>query len=360
MNYYWSAIIDNPNHTFVIAEAGSNWKIGTFEEDLQQAKKLIHIASKCGADAVKFQTYRSKSVYALKAGKSKYLLKQGIDDDINELFDKFSMPYKMIPELSDYCKKEKILFMSTPFSVEDAKQIDPFVSIHKVASYEINHVRLLEFLASTGKPIILSTGASTYDDIDFAMEILKNHNVSKIGILQCTSKYPANFTSLNLNVIPNLKSRYGVTVGLSDHSENPFIAPIMAVGLGATIIEKHFTLDRNLPGPDHAFALIPEELTLMIDSIRNADLAKGTGQKEILEEEKELHEFATRSIQAISKIKKGDILKEGFNFEILRPGEQNRGLDAKFLNQVNGKRSIKDLDAGEGITDFMWYFLQIY
>ena len=263
------------------------------------------------------------------------------------------MPYKMIPELSNYCKKEKILFMSTPFSVEDAKQIDPFVSIHKVASYEINHIRLLEFLASTGKPIILSTGASTYDDIDFAMKILKNHNVSKIGILQCTSKYPSNFTSLNLNVIPNLKSRYGVAVGLSDHSENPLIAPIMSVGLGATIIEKHFTLDRNLSGPDHAFALIPEELALMIDSIRNADLAKGTGQKEILDEEKELHKFATRSIQAISKIKKGDILKEGFNFEILRPGEQNRGLDAKFLNQVNGKKSTKDLDIGEGIIDFI-------
>ena len=313
---------------------------------------MIKVASDSGADAVKFQTYRSESVYALKAGKSKYLLEQGVNENINDLFDKFSMPYDMIPKLSEYCQKEKILFMSTPFSVEDAKRIDPYVSIHKIASYEINHVRLLEFLANTNKPIILSTGASTFDKIDFAMEILKKQ-VKKIGILQCTSKYPASFESLNLNVIPNLKSRYGVAVGLSDHSIDPVIAPLVGIGLGATIIEKHFTLDRNLPGPDHAFALTPNELKLMIDSIRKSDLAKGTGKKEILEEEKELHRFATRSIQAIAKIKKGEILKEGKNFEILRPGEQTRGLDAKFLNQVNGKRSVKDIDVGEGITDFI-------
>jgi N,N'-diacetyllegionaminate synthase len=259
----------------------------------------------------------------------------------------------MIPELSAYCKKNKILFMSTPFSVEDAKQIDPYVSIHKIASYEINHIRLLEFLATTGKPIILSTGASTFDEIDFAMKILKNNNVQQVGILQCTSKYPASFESLNLSVIPNFKSRYKVAVGLSDHSIDPLVAPLIGIGLGATIIEKHFTSDRNLPGPDHAFALIPKELELMINSIRNADISKGTGKKEILNEEQELHKFATRSIQAIKIIKKGEFLKEGFNFEILRPGDQIRGLDAKFLNEVNGKKATKDIAIGEGIIDFM-------
>jgi len=263
------------------------------------------------------------------------------------------MPYKMIPELSKFCKQENIQFMSTPFSVEDAKQIDPFVSIHKVASYEINHVRLLEFLATTNKPILISTGATTFEEIDFAIKLLQSKNVKNIGILQCTSKYPASFNSLNLSVIPNFKLRYNLPVGFSDHSLDPIIGPIMAIGLGATIIEKHFTLDKKLSGPDHAFALSPDELEHMIQSIRNADLTKGNGKKEILEEENELHRFATRSIQAIKPIKKGDVLQEGINFEVLRPGEQVRGLDARFLSEIHGKKSTKDIEEGEGITDFI-------
>ena len=143
--------IDDPNHTFIIAEAGSNWKSGSYEEDLEQAKKLIKIASKAGADAVKFQTYKADTVYAYNAGNSNYLAEQGINKEINEIFEYLSMPYEMIPELYETCKKEKISFMSTPFSVEDAKQIDPYVSVHKVASFEINHVRMLEFLAKTKK-----------------------------------------------------------------------------------------------------------------------------------------------------------------------------------------------------------------
>ena len=353
MRTYWSTIFDNPTHTFVIAEAGSNWKIGTYDEDIKQSKELIHTAAKYGADAIKFQTYRSKKVYAQNAGKSKYLKKQGIDININEIFDKFSMPYKMIPELSNFCKKENINFMSTPFSVEDAKQIDPFVTIHKVASYEINHIRLLEFLATTGKPILLSTGASTYDEIDFAVKLLQKKNVKEIGILQCTAKYPADIKALNLNIISSFKKRYQLPVGFSDHSLDPIIGPIMAVGLGATFIEKHFTLNKNLSGPDHSFALEPNDLELMIKAIRGADLAKGSDKKEILEDEQELHRFATRSIQTIKPIKKGDIFREGVNFEILRPGEQIRGLDARFLVKIEGKKSLSNIDVGDGITDFI-------
>jgi N,N'-diacetyllegionaminate synthase len=263
------------------------------------------------------------------------------------------MPYKMIPELSDYCKKKNISFMSTPFSVEDAKQIDPFVTIHKVASYEINHVKLLEYLATTKKPILLSTGATTYDEIDFAIKLLQEKNVESIGILQCTAKYPADIETLNLNVIPKFREKYRLPIGLSDHSLDPVVGPIMAIGLGATFIEKHFTLNKNLPGPDHSFALEPHELEVMIKAIRNADSAKGNKEKEILEEEEELHKFATRSIQAINPIKRGDILQEGINFEILRPGEQIRGLDARFLTKVEGKRSTKDIEIGDGITDFV-------
>ena len=344
--------IDDPNHTFIIAEAGSNWKSGSYEEDLEQAKKLIKIASKAGADAVKFQTYKADTVYAYNAGNSNYLAEQGINKEINEIFEYLSMPYEMISELSQICNDEKIIFMSTPFSVEDAKQIDPFVSLHKIASFEINHVRLIEFLSKTEKPILISTGASTFDEIDFAVNLIKNNKNNEIGLLQCTSKYPAPIESLNLSAIPKMKERYNIPIGFSDHSVEPLIGPLTAVGLGATIIEKHFTLNKNLPGPDHSFAITPQELELMVKSIRQADKTKGNGKKIILNEEQELLLFAKRRIQAIKDIRKGDILKEGFNFEVLRPGNRIRGLEPRFLDKINGAKSTKDVLKGDGITEF--------
>ncbi len=347
-------IIDlgDTTHTFVIAEAGSNWKCGSFEEDLVRSKELIKMASKSGADAIKFQTFRSETVYASNAGSSQYLSDSGINKNINEIFDHLSMPYEMIPILSDYCKKESIMFMSTPFSVEDAKQIDPYVQIHKVASYEINHIRLLEFLASTKKPLLISTGASTYTEIDFAVNLVKKNSNNSISLMQCTSKYPCPMEAMNLSVIPKMKSKYSVPIGLSDHSTDPIIAPLMAVGFGATIIEKHFTLDRSLPGPDHSFSIIPSELELLVKSIRKADLAKGSGKKEVLEEETELRQFATRSLQAIKNISKGELFEEGINFDVLRPGNRLRGLDAQFLSLVNEKKAIRDIKIGDGILDY--------
>jgi N-acetylneuraminate synthase len=344
-------IFDNYHHTFIIAEAGSNWKCGNHEDDLKQAKQLIKIAAKSGADAVKFQTYRADTVYADKAGKSEYLSDKGFTQDINEIFEYLSMPYEMISELEKSCQEENIIFMSTPFSVEDAKNIDPYVSIHKIASFEINHVRLLEYLAQTGKPILISTGASTFDEIDFAVNLVKKYNKS-ICLLQCTSKYPSPIESLNLSVIPKMKERYNLPIGFSDHSMDPLIGPLTAIGLGATVLEKHFTIDRELPGPDHPFALTPNELEIMIKNVRQADKAKGIGKKIILDEENELAKFANRRIQAIKNIKKGEIFKEGTNMEILRPGNKSRGLDPRLINEINGKKAKKDINIGEGITEY--------
>jgi len=253
--------------------------------------------------------------------------------------------------------------MSTPFSVQDAKEVDPFVEIHKVASFEINHVRLLEFLAQTKKPIIISTGASTYDEIDFAVELLRKNGCKEISLLQCTSKYPCPIKSLNLSTIPQMEKRYKLLIGLSDHSIESSIGPVSAILLGAKIIEKHFTIDKKLPGPDHSFALNPEELKQMIKDIRDVEKmlssgkkvilkeeeVLGSGKKEILEEEKELRQFATRSIQAIQDIKKEDVLEEGRNFEILRPGNRTRGIEPRFLTSVNGKKSKEDVKKGDGI-----------
>src|SRR5712692_10135228 len=221
----YSVQFNDSKNTFVVAEAGSNWKCGSYDEDLKRAEKLIEVAKKSGANAVKFQTYRPESTYAANAGKSNYLSQHGINQNINDILTQLSMPYEMIPELAKYCDRHDIVFMSTPFSVRDAREVDPFVQIHKVASFEINHVRLLEFLAKTGKPVLISTGASTYTEIDFAVNLVKENGNDKIGLLQATSKYPASLEAMNIGVIPQMKERYGLPVGLSDHSMDPLIGP---------------------------------------------------------------------------------------------------------------------------------------
>lgn len=344
-----STKLSDTAHVFIIAEAGSNWKTRSYREDLKRAKKLIRIASESGADAIKFQVFRADTVYVPDAGNSNYLKKSGIKKDINEIFRNAEMPYEMLPELSDYCKKQQIELMATAFSVEDAQAINKYVKIHKVASYEINHVRLLEYLAKTKKPIIISTGASNYEEIDFAVNLLKKYKVKNYALLQCTAKYPAPLESLNLSVIPQMKHRYKIPVGLSDHSTDPAIGPISAVALGATIIEKHFTLDKGLSGPDHKFALNPVELKKMIQSIRDAQKTLGDGKKHILNVEKELKDFAVRRIQAIRPIRKGEKIIEGYNIDILRPGKRTKGAYARFLSKINGRVSNRTIKLGEGV-----------
>lgn len=341
----------NNNPVFIIAEAASNWRTGTRSRDLQMARSLIDIASESGANAIKFQTYKAKSVYAPGAGSARYLEKSGLRDSMEDLFTDLAMPYELIAELADYCKVRKIEFMSTPFSVSDAEVINPFVRIHKIASYEISHIRLIEYVAHTGKPLILSTGACDYEDIEWAMNCFYDSGGKDISLLQVTARYPAEIGTLNLKVIPNLIDRYKVPVGLSDHSRNPILAPICAVALGAKIIEKHFTIHNRLPGPDHHFAVTPPELAAMVQAIRDAEESLGNSVKTVQESEVELKRFARRSIQCIRSVKKGDKLEEGVNLDILRPGNKSQGLHPKHISEINDKRFTRDIDIGEGILD---------
>ena len=341
--------LDNSKHIFVIAEAGSNWKVGNYSDDLDRAKKLIRIASQCGADAIKFQTYDAKGVYVPNAGMNKYLSKLRVTKTITQIFDEFAMPHKMLKTLSKYCKKYNILFMSTPFSVNDAKAVDEYVHIHKIASYEINHIPLLKFLAKTKKPIIFSSGASTNEEVDFAIKLLKQNGAKQIALLQCTAKYPSPPESLNLSVIPEFKKKYSIPVGLSDHSTDSVIVPVLAVGLGATIIEKHFTINKQSNGPDHFFALEPIELKNMIQSIRNSEKIMGSREKKILKDELELRRFAVRAVQATKKIHKGDVFKLKYNMELLRPGNQKRGEEPRFVSKIEGKNSRREINIGDGI-----------
>lgn len=346
------AVKIGPGHPcFVIAEAGSNWRMGTRARDMSMAKTLIDVAVEAGADAVKFQTYRAETTYVANAGDSDYLSEAGIKESISEIFQDLAMPYEMIAELAQHCQKQGILFMSSPFSLQDFKAVDPYVQIHKIASYEISHLRLIEAAAVCGKPLILSTGASNMDDITWAVDYFKSQSRSNLCLMQCTARYPASYDVLNLNVIPHLKTTFGVPVGLSDHSRDHLVGPAAAVALGANAIEKHYTLDNRLPGPDHAFAINAEELKAMVKAIRETEEALGHGIKQVLDAEEELYYYARRGLQAIKEIGIGEAFVEGKNFDILRPGKQKRGIHPKSLLLVGKSKATRAIRLGEGIQE---------
>lgn len=334
---------------YVIAEAGSNWRLGAPERDLAMAKALIEEAAAAGADAVKFQTYRASGVYVSNAGSANYLAEAGIDKEIYAIYEDLSMPYAMLPLLADYSKQCGIDFMSAAFSEEDFDHVDPHVSVHKIASYEIGHFHLLKKAAASGKPLILSTGAATEDEIDWAVDYFYQQGGRELLLLQCTAAYPAPLDQLNLNAIRWLSERYGTAVGLSDHSRHPWCAPVAAVALGAVVIEKHFTLSNSLPGPDHFFALTPRELDEMVTAVRAAYITLGAPVKKIAPCDEELRSFAKRGVQAIRDIAVGEELREGDNVAILRPGRQKLGMLPRHLLGLSGRRFIRAVPTGYGV-----------
>lgn len=324
-------------NVFVIAEAGSNWKEADPFEMILRAKAA-------GADAIKFQVFRSETTYVKEAGKSGYL-----GQEVTSLFKSLEMPYDLIPKLAKACEKEGIEFMATPFSVADFKAIDPYVKKHKIASYENNHVPLLTLAAHSQKPLFVSTGASTLQEIAWTVEFLRSHHVESLTLMQCTAKYPAPPEAMHLETIGALKETFKCPVGLSDHSLNPFAAPLAAVALGASAIEKHFTLNRTLKGPDHAFAIEPDELKACIQEIRLIEKMRGDSFKHVASCEQELRDFARRGVQALTPIKKGELFKEGENIAILRPGTCLRGAHPSRISELEGKKAPRDYQAGEGL-----------
>jgi N-acetylneuraminate synthase len=339
---------------YVIAEAGSNWRVGSSARDMRMAKTLIDVAKEAGADAVKFQTFRPEALYVANAGSSDYLSEAGIDQSMGALFADISMPPDMLPVLSQHARAVDIDFMSTAFSPADFELVDPLVSVHKIASYEISHVRLIELAARSGKPTVMSTGAATLEDIDWAVAHYRRFGGRDLCLMQCTAKYPAPLEALNLATIPELQRMFGVPVGLSDHSRDPLVAPLAATALGARAIEKHFTLDNRLPGPDHAFAVTAEELGRLVAAVRNASTARGSGVKAVHSAEEELAAFAQRGVQAIRPIAVGDVLVEDGNVAILRPGKQRKGVHPRHLAAMAGCRATRTLAPGEGLRFGDW------
>ena len=326
--------------TFVVAEAGSN-----HNGDLELAKELIDVAANAGADAVKFQTFRAGDMYVEDSGEVEYL-----DDDrsIYEIIESMEMPYEWIPELYEYCREQGVQFLSTPFDERSARELEEYVPAWKVASYTSGHVPFLGFLAGTEKPIIMSTGAHDLDEVAESVEVLQEAGVSDLVLLQCVAAYPTPLSDINVRVVETLREEFGVPAGLSDHTLDPVIAPSAAVALGASVVEKHFTLDKSMEGPDHQFALEPDELDRMVSAVRDTETALGSAEKRVLDVEGELYEKARRAIHAVADIEAGETFTDE-NVKVLRPGDRESGLHPKFYDEVIGKTVAKTVEKGQGI-----------
>ncbi len=330
--------------TFIIAEAGVN-----HNGNPKLAKKLIEKAKESGADAVKFQTYNTKNLVSKFAQLAEYQKKFTNIKTQYELLRKLELSKKDFINLKKYCDKRKIKFISSPFDLESAKFLfDLGLEIFKIPSGEITNYLLLKKIGSYNKKVILSTGMADLGEIEDAIDLLIESGMKRenIALLHCTTEYPAPLEEVNLKAILTLKEAFKLEVGYSDHTLGIEI-PIAAVSIGATIIEKHFTLDKNLPGPDHKASLEPKELKEMIIAIRNVEKAMGNGMKKPTPAEIKNREIVRKSIVAKKKIKKGEIFTEE-NLSTKRPGI---GISPMKWKEIIEKTASRDYEEDEVIEE---------
>lgn len=322
------------NKVFIIAEAGVN-----HNGNIEIAKKLIDEAVRCGVDAVKFQSFKAKNLVTKSAKQAEYQ-KNNMGKEVSqyEMLKSLELSYEDHLELINYSKEKGIMFLSSPFDLESIDMLNNLgMEIFKVPSGEIENVPYLRKIGKTGKKVILSTGMSNLSDIEFALEILRSSGAKDISVLHCNTDYPTKMEEVNLRAMNTIENAFSVEIGYSDHTKGIEV-PIAAVALGAKIIEKHFTLDRNMEGPDHKASLEPNELKSMVDSIRNVEIALGNGIKNLTESEKKNVKIARKSIICSSDIKKGDTFTED-NLTIKRPGT---GLSPKMWDKILGKKAKRD------------------
>ena len=331
-------LIGDNNPIFIIAELSANHM-----NDFDIAVKTIEAMADAGADAVKFQTFTPDTI-TIECDNEFFQIKQGTVWDgqiLHELYEDAFMPWDWQPKLKKIAEDLGLIVFSSPFdktSVDFLEDMD--VPAYKIASFEITDIPLIEYVASKGKPIIISTGIASLEDIELAVKTCLNTGNDKIALLKCTSSYPAPLEEINLNTIPDINDKFGVIVGLSDHTLGGEVSTA-AVALGAKIIEKHFILDRNMGGPDCEFSMEPNEFKQMVDSIRNVEKALGEVRYELSDKMKSNREFS-RSLFVVKDMKKGEIITED-NVCSIRPGF---GLHPKYLKEILGKRINKDLKKG--------------
>ena len=323
---------------FVIAEAGVN-----HNGDLQMARALIDVAVDAGADAVKFQTFRADRLATPDAPKAEYQLRATGDEESQlDMLRRLELSADAHRELQSYCRERGIIFLSTPFDEEAVDLLDELaVPAFKISSGDVTNSPLLEHVAGKGKPVILSTGMSELSEVIEAVSVLNNAGCENPVLLHCVTSYPADPADVNLRAMLTMRSAFDLPIGFSDHTEGIDVA-LAAVALGACVIEKHFTLDRTLPGPDHGASLEPAELRALVRSIRRIETALGSGRKVPTATEIELAKVARRSLVAARDIPAGATLRR--NMVVLRrPGT---GLSPAMLNALLGLRSVRDIAAG--------------
>jgi len=326
---------------FIIAEAGVN-----HNGSVELAKKLIDAAVDAGADAVKFQTFKADNLVSKSAQKADYQLQTTDTSETQyEMIKKLELDPQTHRELIAYCKSKNILFLSTPFDRESVELLNALeMKIFKIPSGEITNLPYLRHIGSLRKDVILSSGMSDLSEIEDALKILTAAGtpIEKITVLHATTEYPCPIEDVNLRAMDTIKAAFGIKVGYSDHT-NGIEIPVAAAAMGASVIEKHFTLDKTMEGPDHKASLEPDELTAMIKAIRNIEKALGDGIKKPSRSEMKNIPIARKSLVAACPIQKGELFTEK-NLTAKRPGD---GISPMRFDEIIGTVSLKDYQEDE-------------
>ena len=327
--------------TLIIAEAGIN-----HNGNMGLAKELIHVAKDAGADIVKFQTGKTNYVMSKFAQKADYQKENtGSDGSQLDMCLELTFPYSAFDELARECERCGITFLSTPFTVDSVEYLNSFdMPFWKIPSGEITHLPYLIAIGKTKKPVVLSTGMCYPEEIEAAIKVLRENGTEDITLLHCNTEYPTPFEDVNLNAMKTMRDRFGLEVGYSDHTRGIEV-PIAAVAMGATIIEKHITLSRRMPGPDHRASLEPDELAAMVKAIRNIELALGDGEKKPSPSETGNIVIARKSIVALRDIKKGEVLTE----ESVMAKRPANGISPMRWFEVIGTKAVRDFAEDEPI-----------
>lgn len=330
------------NNVLIIAEAGVN-----HNGSLEIAKRLVDEASSAGVDIIKFQTFKAEKLVSKAAKQAEYQKKNSGKGEETQyaMLKKLELRNEQHEELIAYCKSKNIRFFSTAFDMDSIDYLHSLdLGLWKIPSGEITNYPYLKKIASYKEPVILSTGMCELSDIENAINVLVANGVSKdiITVLHCNTEYPTPMKDVNLKAMLEIKEKFGVEIGYSDHTEGIEV-PIAAVALGATVIEKHFTLDKKMEGPDHKASLEPSELKAMVMSIRNIEQALGTGHKTVSESERKNIEIARKSIVAAKDIKEGEIFTEE-NLTVKRPGN---GISPMEWENVIGKVAKRNFQEEE-------------
>lgn len=328
----------------IIAEAGVN-----HNGSLDIAKRLVDEAADAGVDIVKFQTFKAEKLVSKSAKQAEYQQRNIGKADVSQysMLKKLELSPLQHEELIDYCREKGIRFFSTAFDMDSIEYLHSLnLGLWKIPSGEITNYPYLRKIAQYGEPVILSTGMCELSDIEAAIQVLLSHGLQKnqITVLHCNTEYPTPMRDVNLKAMLEIERKFGVAVGYSDHTEGIEV-PIAAVALGATVIEKHFTLDKNMDGPDHKASLEPQDLRAMVKAIRNIEQALGSGHKVISASERKNIEVARKSIVAACPIRKGDLLTDE-NLTVMRPGN---GISPMRWEEVIGTYATRNYQEEEPI-----------